>query len=357
MKGFLLLIAGGVATAVLPTLAGTLSEQALLDRVQARHEQAGDHLRRCGTPLIVEARQSIRDPALRATWEKWGQVGSAGLGYSDRVLLQQTARGLAPAVSEFAVWNYFTGPRHRPGQFYAEGEKYLAVRARSPDTPGKVAVQERDFLDHLASAYLRLKPRQRPGGLALQFSLERGQWRVQLLLIGPNSLHIQTLGAEPAQVAGWEVLRGGAGAAFRQIGRTGVRVRTLSGIRPGPHRPARPPGPAPGFRLSQSLPSRPSPPHHLPFFPGPGQRRHHLLHLCRRQKPGAALRPGTPCRPRPYPGVGWAQLSGPRGGVGMVLRPAPDLPVPRPPDLRPRPRLIILQKGGYTTEPPFSRRC
>jgi len=148
--------------------------------------------------------QRHRRGLIRATWEEWGQAGSAGLDHFDRVLRRHTGVGLSPSVSEFAVWNYFTGPRHRPGQFYAEGEKYPAVRVRSPDTPAKVAVRQRDFLDHLASAYLRLEPRQRPGGLALQFAPERGQWRVQVLLIGPDSLHIQTLGAEPAQVAGWD---------------------------------------------------------------------------------------------------------------------------------------------------------
>lgn len=141
---------------------------------------------------------------IRTTWEEWNRQGSAGLEHFDRVLRRQAARGLGDAVSEFSVWNYFTGPRHRPGRFYAEGEKYPAVRARSLVTPAKVAVQHRDFLDHLGSTYVRLEPQQRPGGLTLHFAPERGQWRAQLLLIAADSLRIQTIGAEPVEVAGWD---------------------------------------------------------------------------------------------------------------------------------------------------------
>ncbi|MCC7264798.1 MAG: hypothetical protein IT369_19955 [Candidatus Latescibacteria bacterium] len=141
---------------------------------------------------------------IRATWEEWGRQGNAGLEHFDRVLRRQTAQGLGEAVSEFSVWNYFTGPRYRPGHFYAESEKYPAVRSRSLATPAKVTVQHSDFLDHLASTYVRLEPQGRSGGLRLRFAPERGQWRAQLLLVGPESLHLQSLGADPVEVPGWD---------------------------------------------------------------------------------------------------------------------------------------------------------
>jgi hypothetical protein len=144
---------------------------------------------------------------IRTTWEEWGRQRSAALVHFDQVLRRQAGRSLGEAASEFGVWNYFTGPRHRPGEFYAEGEKYPAVRSRSPDTPAKVAVQQRDFLDHLASTYVRLEPRQRAGGLSLRFAPERGQWRARLLLVGPDTLRIQGIGEEPVQVAGWDQYR------------------------------------------------------------------------------------------------------------------------------------------------------
>jgi hypothetical protein len=110
-------------------------------------------------------------------------------------------------VGEFAVWNYFTGPRHRPGAFYAEGEKYPLARTRNLASPAKVAVQHREVLDHLACAYLRLEPQRCPGGLSLRFAPERGQWRAELLLIGADSLLVQALEDQPVQVAGWDQYR------------------------------------------------------------------------------------------------------------------------------------------------------
>ena len=141
---------------------------------------------------------------IRSLWEEIGQRGSAGLEHFDRVLRRVRSGGLGEVVSEFAVWNYFTGTRSWPGHFYAEGDKYPLVHTRSLDTPAKVAVQHSDFLDHLASTYVRLKPQQRPGGLSLTFAPERGQWRAQLLLIAPDTLRLQAIGDQPVQVASWD---------------------------------------------------------------------------------------------------------------------------------------------------------
>ncbi len=211
---------------------------------------------------------------IRATWEEWGLRGQAGTADFDRVLRRQTNRDLGEAVGEFSVWNYFTGPRHRPGQFYIEGEKYPAVRVHRPDTPAKVAVEQRDFLDHLACTYVRLEPQQRPGGLALRFAPERGQWRAQLLLIGPDSLRIQTLGTEPLEVAGWdqyaevvlvltttdqEGLGYGYGLEMEYdpdlVDQPAPLALRLAPSTPNPFRPAQHPQTLFGFSLDQASPS------------------------------------------------------------------------------------------------------
>lgn len=176
-----------------------------LDGFLASPEQALDRNGGYGAALFAHYLDQRHERSLiRATWEEWGRQGNAGLDHFDRVLRRQTAQGLGEAVGEFSLWNYFTGPRFRPGRFYAEGEKYPAVRSRNLATPAKVAVQHSDFLDHLASTYLRLEPQGRPGGLRLRFAPERGQWRAQVLLVGPDSLLTQPVGADPVEVAGWD---------------------------------------------------------------------------------------------------------------------------------------------------------
>ena len=55
-----------------------------------------------------------------ATWEEWGTRGRPAGTF--RPGLRRQRRAVWEAVSEFAVWNYFTGPRHQPGRFYAEGK-------------------------------------------------------------------------------------------------------------------------------------------------------------------------------------------------------------------------------------------
>ena len=40
-------------------------------------------------------------------------------------------------MGEFAVWNYFTGTRHRD-EYYAEGDKYPSVLTRDMDVSAAV---------------------------------------------------------------------------------------------------------------------------------------------------------------------------------------------------------------------------
>ena len=70
-----------------------------------------------------------------------------------------------------------------------------------------VSARDAYDLDATASAYVRLQPRLRGGGVNLSFSAGRGLWRRRLLLVGPDSVVVQTLNDEETSVAGWDQYR------------------------------------------------------------------------------------------------------------------------------------------------------
>ncbi len=145
----------------------------------------------------------------RLIWEEVGRRGNARLDNFNRMLLDIQPGGLSVALSEFAVWNYFTGTRFRAG-YYAEGDKYPLVPTRDiaveDDTQISQISVEYD-LDATGSMYLRLKPELRGGGVTLTFRPGRGSWRRQLLLVGPDSVSVQSLSDERTSVAGWDQYR------------------------------------------------------------------------------------------------------------------------------------------------------
>ena len=148
--------------------------------------------------------QRFERSLIRAIWEEVGRQASASLEHFDRPLRQGIGRSLGEAVSEFAVWNYFTGSRHREG-FYREGDKYTTqVPAKPIRVVPEVAVEESGEVDHLGSAYIRLEPQLRPGGVELQTLELEGQWSRQLLLISPDSLGIEPVNRSTVGVAGWD---------------------------------------------------------------------------------------------------------------------------------------------------------
>jgi hypothetical protein len=125
---------------------------------------------------------------IRRIWDQNGRRTSASTDNFDRVLRSVVPAGLAEVVSEFAVWNYFTGVRHRE-QFYAEGDKWPAINVQATSlnlTDG--IVQGR--VDHLASAYIKFEPQLLPGGLVLDTRLERGGWRRQIVLVSGDSVDV-----------------------------------------------------------------------------------------------------------------------------------------------------------------------
>jgi len=149
--------------------------------------------------------QRYKRSLIRAIWEELGRRANARPENFDRVLRQVAKSGLGEAVSEFAIWNFFTGERHRKG-YYHEGEKYPETRLRDvhidPNSP-KVPVEHKDQVDHLASTYVHLEPQLHSGGIMLDFHPERGSWTRQLILAAPDSVEIRSVEKTPVSVSGW----------------------------------------------------------------------------------------------------------------------------------------------------------
>jgi hypothetical protein len=144
--------------------------------------------------------QRFNRDLIRSTWEEFDRQERGAVELFDGVI----PGGLGQAVSEFAVWNYFTGLRHRPGRFYREGDKCPEVSALALATPAKVAVMDSGQVDHLGSVYLQLAPAVRSGGVVLRPLLQPGSWRPQLILTAPDSVELRRLQEPEDQVQGWD---------------------------------------------------------------------------------------------------------------------------------------------------------
>ena len=139
----------------------------------------------------------------RLIWEELGQHKSVHLDHFDRVLRQVEPGGLGVAMSEFAVWNYFTNHRHQ-ASYYAEGDKYPTVPTRDIAITAEAVARDTSRVDATGSVYLRLRPELRPGGVDLFFDANRGAWRRHLLLIGPDTASVQLVSESPIRVTGWD---------------------------------------------------------------------------------------------------------------------------------------------------------
>ncbi|NKB68947.1 MAG: hypothetical protein GKR89_17915 [Candidatus Latescibacteria bacterium] len=147
--------------------------------------------------------QRFERDLIRAIWEEMGDSRSAGLENFDRPIRRLNPGGLALAASEYGVWNYFTGSRHVPDRFYAEGDKYPLARTRPIETPANSPVERRSNVDRLGSTYLTFDPALRPGGLVLDLELE-GQARSQLLLRSGDQVEIRPFDGPPHRLPAWD---------------------------------------------------------------------------------------------------------------------------------------------------------
>ena len=139
----------------------------------------------------------------RLIWEEVGQRRSVDLDHFDRVIRQVEPGGLGVAMGEFAVWNYFTGARYQ-GEYYAEGDKYPTVPTRDIAVAAEAVVRDTSLINATGSAYLRLEPQLRSGGVDLFFDANQGAWRRHLLLVGPDSVSVQLVSESPIRVNGWD---------------------------------------------------------------------------------------------------------------------------------------------------------
>ena len=139
----------------------------------------------------------------RLIWEELKERQSVNLDHFDRVIRRVEPGGLGVAIGEFAVWNYFTGRRHRRG-FYAEGDKYPLVPTHDIAVAAKAVVRDSSLLDATGSNYLRLAPQLRPGGVTLAFAASLGAWRRHLLLIAPDSIAVRPVAEPTVRVVDWD---------------------------------------------------------------------------------------------------------------------------------------------------------
>ena len=117
---------------------------------------------------------------IRACWEAIGEAQRGDVTVIDGVL----PGGLAAAVPEFAVWNYFTGPRARPSQFYPEGSAYAEVWIPPDRIHHAYPVSGSGTVDHLGSHHTRFIAPDEPATLVLDLELDpRTSWRVQVVRI------------------------------------------------------------------------------------------------------------------------------------------------------------------------------
>ena len=139
----------------------------------------------------------------RLIWEELKDRQSVNLDHFDRVIRRVEPVGLGVAIGKFAVWNYFTGRRHRRG-FYAEGDKYPLVPTHDIAVAAKAVVRDSSLLDATGSNYLRLAPQLRPGGVTLAFEASLGAWRRHLLLISPDSIAVRPVTEPTVRVVDWD---------------------------------------------------------------------------------------------------------------------------------------------------------
>ena len=137
----------------------------------------------------------------RLIWEELKERKSVNLDHFDRAIRQVEPGGLGVVMSEFAVWNYFTGTRHRD-EYYAEGNKYPFVPTR--DIAAETVVRDTTLINATGSVYLRLQPQLRPGGVDLFLDSIRGAWRRHLLLVGPDTVSVQLVSEPTVRISGWD---------------------------------------------------------------------------------------------------------------------------------------------------------
>ena len=149
---------------------------------------------------------------IRFTWEEHARRRAVSLDNFDRALRDFHGEagesgpeaGLDRAFSDFAVWSWFVGDRHRD-EFFTEGDRYPSREEPAFPVSAGAAAADSGAIDHMASRYVRLDPRLLPGGATLRIDQPGGRWRNRLLLASPDSLEERDLRADGlVTVRGWD---------------------------------------------------------------------------------------------------------------------------------------------------------
>ena len=112
--------------------------------------------------------------------------------------------GLERSFSDFAVWSWFVGDRHRD-ELFAEGDRYPTRDQPAFSVTADVDSVDSGAVDHMASRYLRFDPRLLPGGATMRITQPEGRWRNRLLLVALGGLKDRELGNDrTVTVRGWD---------------------------------------------------------------------------------------------------------------------------------------------------------
>ena len=127
--------------------------------------------------------------SIKRTWETLSEREPARYRIHE-IDLGMPPGGFAGVLPRFAVWNYFTQDRSRPG-FYNEAESYPLVKTRVIDFGAGSQASGSGRIDHLGMDYLQISTKGRPGGLRVDFDLSNSAtWQIIVLLIRPAGVEL-----------------------------------------------------------------------------------------------------------------------------------------------------------------------
>ena len=148
---------------------------------------------------------------IRDIWEDIGASGQTDMRPFNRVLGRKISGGMESAMKEFAVWNYFTGSRARPGRYYPEAAEYPEIKVKKQHTAyPETGAEGAGTLEHLSAHYIQFSETQdKPGGLSLAFDPEEpNSWWGALVGLSPsNKDTMWAVESGMGTITGWDAFR------------------------------------------------------------------------------------------------------------------------------------------------------
>ena len=136
---------------------------------------------------------------IRRGWENLSAKKAWKLDHIDEAL----SGGFDQVFPRFALWNYFTDARARPG-YYPEASAYPSVKTRTVSVRPGLVLADSGRVDHLAADYLRFPSAGQLGGLSISLTLAPGaRWKVFALLIQPGDVRIMEADAGGLRIPAW----------------------------------------------------------------------------------------------------------------------------------------------------------